>query len=211
MLRAAVAAALAVGPLTGCVLDEWAAGKTINGITSRVVETPKLDEDALAVAERVNDVGRRVIEQNTFTGLDPLFTVIGDKGPVLTHRGVGQLFVSDALVVKCKTDDELAAVLCHELGLMLGELRSARSAGVALQPLPEKVLEGDAPTPPPTAPDGPVGETDPVKLAAELRHGAGVPDAAVEKVAPLLKAATEHTGPFQKQLVGSAPAPKWNR
>ena len=80
---------------------------------------------SLQTAERVETLGRQIIAQNTFTGLDPLFHTIGVPEPMLFHRGTAELFVSEGLVNRCKTEAELAAVLCSELGQMMAEKQAA--------------------------------------------------------------------------------------
>ena len=82
-----------------------------------------------AVAERVELLGRRLVAQNTFLGIDPLFTTVGgrevgERELVLFHNGTEQLYISEGLVTKCQSDAELAAVLCSELGQMVAEKRT---------------------------------------------------------------------------------------
>src|SRR4051794_36291540 len=55
----------------------------------------KVDPAALKAAERVQVLGQRVIEQNTFTGIAPLFHTLGVPDPVLFHRGPEELFISE--------------------------------------------------------------------------------------------------------------------
>ena len=92
---------------------------------------PKAD---LATAERVETIGRKIIAQNTFPGIEPLFHTVGVPESVLFHRGTEELFVSEGLIKKCKTDGELAAVLCSELGQMIAEKKSARRSGRTATP-----------------------------------------------------------------------------
>src|SRR5438105_1247575 len=104
------------------------------------VNTPdpaKVSARSLATAERVESLGRQIIVQNTFTGLDPLFHTVGVKDAVLFHRGPDELFISEGLAGRCKTDAELAAVLCSELGKMKADRQSARRVGRDKDPFPE--------------------------------------------------------------------------
>src|SRR5262249_32378475 len=104
--------------LVGCVHNgEWAAVEKFLGWNSPP-KAPKMTPASLQTAERVETLGRRIIAQNTFTGLEPLFHTIGVPDLILFHRGTEELFVSEGLVNKCKTEAELAAVLCAELGRM---------------------------------------------------------------------------------------------
>ena len=58
------------------------------------------------------------------------------------RRGTGEVFISEGLVKKCKTDAELAVVLCSELGQMMVEKRSGRAAGRDREPIPDVALPG---------------------------------------------------------------------
>src|SRR5262245_33102810 len=112
---------------------EWyALGKKV-----QTPEPEKVSPASLQTAERVETLGRRIIVQNTFTGLDPLFHTVGIKDPVLFHRGTAELFISEGLANRCKTDAELAAVLCSELGRMQADRRSAQRVGRDKEPIPE--------------------------------------------------------------------------
>lgn len=89
----------------------------------------------LPVAERVEMLGRKIIVQNTFTGIEPQIFTIGVKESVLFHRSSEELFISEGLVNKCKTEAELAAVLCAELGQMVAEKRTAKMTGRDVDPI----------------------------------------------------------------------------
>lgn len=71
-------------------------------------------------AKRVIAVGQKVISANLNSGLRPLFITVGSKDPEIFHRGGKtdglQVIVSEGLVQGCTSDDQLAAVLCMELG-----------------------------------------------------------------------------------------------
>jgi hypothetical protein len=68
-------------------------------------------------ASRVHAVASAVVGANAADLSEkPVFMTIGLKEPMIFHRGAGQIVVSEALVDRCPTDDELAAVICWELG-----------------------------------------------------------------------------------------------
>src|SRR5262245_33865968 len=68
-------------------------------------------------ASRVYAVGSAVVAANAADLTEkPVFMTIGLKEPMIFHRGAGQIVISEALVDRCPTDDELAAVICWELG-----------------------------------------------------------------------------------------------
>ena len=217
-MRRAAALGVACFGLTGCLSNGLWDGANSR---SRVIKTPLTTKQQLAqqaTAERVETLGRQVITQNTFTGIEPIFHLVGVKEPMLFHRGTEELFISDGLVKKCKTDDDLAAVLCSELGRMMGEKRAGVAVGRDSDPLLRgvggKVDTGeDVPGAVATGTESatrPIGkqETDGAKLAQELMRGSGFDPAALERVEPLLKTA-ERDHPIRKQLAEPAPAPVW--
>ena len=228
------AGVLGLAGLTGCVHDgEWNVEKLLGWEPANKVKTPdpaKYPKPNLQVAERVEAVGRRVVAQNTFTGLDPLFHTLGVQEPILFHRGTAELFVSEGLANRCRTDAELAAVLCSELGRMMAEQQAARRVGRNTDPIPAVPVPGT---------DGGVGgpdqtrlaelayhekrygrtqpgrdtgtaPADPDKLARDLLKGAGFEPADLDRAAPLIHEATRGDA-LRKQMAGSAPAPSWQK
>jgi hypothetical protein len=206
-------AGVALIALTGCVHDGlWEGASDRN----RVIKPPITKKQQVAqqqTAERVVALGRRVIDQNTFTGLEPVFHLVGVKDPLLFHRGTEELFISDGLVAKCRSDDELAAVLCTELGRMIAEKRAERALGKDIDPIAAKGERADIPGAEPvgtplTAGTRPVTPADPTALADELMRGAGFDPVHLGRIEPILKNANRTDG-IRKQMVGNAPAPVW--
>lgn len=204
------------------------------GRTGVVVKTPSakdLPQADQAVAERVELLGRKIIAQNTFAGIEPLFLTFGFKEDALFHRGTEQLYISEGLVEKCTSDAELAGVLCSELGQMVAEKRAAKAAGRDVDPIPDATHGGGPLFPGGTAYDAgrqaefafhdqkhPRGgsKPDPVdatKTAKELLSGAGYSAAELDRVEPLVKRAkqSERGEALKKQMGGSAPAPEWKK
>jgi hypothetical protein len=227
-LAAVICASLASA---GCETDgQWSFRKALGWDDPKVPNTSKFPKADLATAERVETIGRKIIAQNTFTGLDPLFHTIGVPESVLFHRGPDELVISEGLAKQCKTESELAAVLCSELGQMAAERKAAKRVGSDRDSFPEVGLPGGGPgmsgggTPddpgraaerayqerrPKPASSGGVPD-DPAKLAREFMRGAGYDPAELDRVAPLLKQ-SDRGAILRKQLSGSAPAPKWDR
>jgi hypothetical protein len=193
------------------------------------VKTPrdlKLPQSDPAIVERVELLGKRIIAQNAFTGIEPLFNTAGVSESVLFHIGTEQLIISEGLVKQCKTEAELAAVLCSELGQMVAEKRAVRRVGAERDSFPESALPGGAsvgggtpfdaghaaelgyrdrlPKPPPT-----IDPANSEKLARDLLKGAGFDPASLDNVKPLLKL-SDRSGALRKQMSPSAPAPTWN-
>jgi hypothetical protein len=222
-----VLALAAVATLTissGCTTDgQWSVKRMLGWDDSpRPSKAPKAD---LAVAERVETLGRKIIAQNTFTGIEPVFWTIGVPESVLFHRGAEELVVSEGLVKQCKTEGELAAVLCSELGRMVSEKKSARLVGSDRDSFPEvgvptgSGLAGGTPDDPARAAERAYLEKqrkretaretpDPAQLARDLMRGAGFDPAELDRVAPLLKQ-SDRGAVLKKQLGGPAPAPRW--
>jgi hypothetical protein len=181
------------------------------------------------IAERVEVVGWKVMEQNTFTGLDPSkmrFLTVGAKENVLFHRGSEELFVSEGLVEKCQTDAELAAVLCAEMGKMVAERRAAGAVRRDVDPVPDETF-GAGPTPGgspfdagqqaslafhqrqfPRGAGAKAEAADASAVARDLLKGAGYSPAELDRVEPLLKP-SKRGEELRKQMGGSAPAPTW--
>ena len=80
----------------GARLERTAAGRVI------VTPPPKdVPPASLAIGERVELLGRKLVAQNTFLGIEPMFKTIGVKESVLFHLGTEQLLISEGLVEKC--------------------------------------------------------------------------------------------------------------
>lgn len=214
---------------TGCESDSVATARKFLGWDDpnipNMANYPKPD---IAVAARVDEVGQRIIEINTFTGIEPFFTTIGVPESVLFHRGPNNLFISEGLVKLCKTDAELAAVLCSELGQMVAEKKAAKRYGIDRDSIPDVALPGSGSvmsgggTPFDAARQAELGymqrqpratpTVDPVDAARQARQlltGAGFDGAVLDQVQPLLKQ-SERGMKIQKQMSGSAPPPAWN-
>jgi hypothetical protein len=231
---AALAAGAALLFSTGCAHDgEWSVRKAL-GLEetppNRVVTAPPKDVPAasLAAAQRVDELGRKLVAQNTFIGIEPLFMAIGVKESVLFHIGTEQLVISEGLVEKCGSDAELAAVLCSELGQMVAEKRTAKALGREVDPIPDAGYGGGSVFPGGTAYDAGQqanlayherkyprggGKPDPVdatNTARELLRGSGYSPAELDRVEGLLKQ-SERGEQLRKQMGSSAPPPVWQK
>jgi hypothetical protein len=91
-------------------------------------------------AARVDLLGRKILAANPQIGIKPQFLVIGSPEPELFHKKTGELFITEGLVKQCKTEGELAALLCHELGKMVSE-REALAGPQARAPQRQPPLE----------------------------------------------------------------------
>ena len=227
----ALVAGIALLLSTGCAHDgDWTVSKALGWDDEPrsfdMKNPPKATN--LPVAERVEMLGRKIIVQNTFTGIEPQIFTIGVKESVLFHRSSEELFISEGLVNKCKTEAELAAVLCAELGQMVAEKRAAKMTGRDVDPIRDPgygggpVLGGGTPVDAGQQanlayhekryPRGNAGTdaADAAGTARALLKGAGFDPADLDRVEPLLKQSDRGKN-LRKQMGGSAPEPSWNR
>ncbi len=125
--------------VSGCVSDEpklttvsqnpFGRAGTVQG--TKVAHAPATEE----VANRVWKLGGKILAANPRIKLPVHFQTIGDPKPEIFHlvqRDGSQIFITQGLVNQCKNDDQLAALLCQELGEIASEqaaqARSARTA-----------------------------------------------------------------------------------
>jgi hypothetical protein len=106
-------------------------------------------------AKHVIAVGQKIVLDNPQMGLRPMFLTTGVPQPEIFHKGIGglngcQVVVSEGLVQRCRTDGQLAAVLCNELGKVIAEREA--------QATPEQ-RQGSPSLPPDTAVGNDVGGT----------------------------------------------------
>jgi hypothetical protein len=175
----------------------------------KMPESPEIPAKTYQIGQRVDELGQNILTLNTFPGINPLFHTVGVKELVLFHRGTGELFISEGLVEKCKTDEELAAVLCHEMGRMKAEKQAALRVGLDRVGIRE-VGSTDNPAKPLASADPAIEVGDPDGLARQLMTGAGFDPTTLERVAPLVRDASKNFA-LRTQMAGSAPAPQWRK
>jgi hypothetical protein len=128
--------------------------------TERPFDAASAPTASTKAASRVHAVGSAVVGANAADLSEkPVFMTIGLKEPMVFHRGAGQIVISEALVDRCPTDAELAAVVCWEL------------AKVAVAHPPERRVDTDSVPTGPLARDvvGGTYEPDMTRLAEEAR------------------------------------------
>jgi hypothetical protein len=230
MTRFAVLGLAVLCPVAGCASDGQSSLRRALGWNEpKIQKLPRgMNIPAhLETAERVQDLGQKIIAKNTFTGIEPLFMTQGIPETVLFHRGAEELFISEGLVKQCKTEAELAAVLCSELGQMVAEKRAVRRVGADRDYFPDAGLPGGVSTAGGAADDparaaelayrerrqprttSAAEPADAAQLARDLMKGAGFDPAELDRVAPLLKQ-SDRGAALKKQLGGSGAAPKWD-
>ena len=132
---------LSVAAVAGCVTEGPDRGTVKNPFAAEKPVPPLGPPGSAPVATRVHAIGAELVAKNKadFTGTTPVFYTVGLKEPMLFHRADGGIVISEGLVEKCPTDEELAAVLCHELGRFAAkyaERTPGRSADMDLPPAP---------------------------------------------------------------------------
>ena len=180
------------------------------------VETQQVFHAAASeeAAKRVLQVGGQVLVSNPKLSVRPTFTTIGAPWEEIFHRDDKAVFITEGLVRECRTDGQLAAVLCHELGKMAAERQE--KAG----PPPDHGPPMDVPVGNNSGALGSPDRThlmelavyehkrqaaqaaatpDPEALARAAFDQAGGTAADYEATAPLLRAAEEHMA-LEKQM-----------
>ncbi|QEL17283.1 hypothetical protein [Limnoglobus roseus] len=221
-----VAAMVLTLALCGCQDSRFF--RTARGFINKPIETGETKEASIAAAARVDQMGRQILSANIFCGIDTGFQTIGNEDPVLFHRGQQSVFISDALVDKCKTDEELAAVLCSELGKMVAEKRNATKMGYA-DPIMAITLtnSGEAggitgdqfrlaelaaieKRTPKKVVDRVLAETtDPRRIAIEMLKTTGIDEGVYPKAEQLLRGSNKNRDIIH-QLNGGGSKPEWS-
>jgi hypothetical protein len=216
----ALAAAGIACTFVGCLRDSLHSAPLVAGT---VVETPTVTRASGETAERVDEVGSDLL---TATGLgipDISFYSLDGNEAELFHRDPKTLFISEGLVSRCRTDDELAAVLATEMGKMTAEFRRGVRKQVK-EPIPAvasgpKMNTGTDFDPArdaylaqyEAAKQSPAEKknwptVDPHEIAVELLKNAGRDPKLLTEVAPLVRDAAN--GPTARRMTAAA-APSW--
>lgn len=229
MARSGWMLVLPVVALSGCLFNDGAPVVPADPFSPRTPGTaPRTQAATFApasteVAARVEAVGRKVLDANKQTSLRLQFHTIGSPQPEVFHLRARDVFITEGLVNQCKTDTELAAVLCHEMGKMVAEREvraDPRSRNPDREPPPDLYIGNDrvgGMGPPDQTrlaelarfdkerprPAVPLPPPDPRALAHAYLKRAGYAEANLETVTPLLQAAALNSS-FEKQLTAPA-------
>jgi len=206
----AAAAALAGG---GCTFDRPDATAPKPTGPYEVVRTPansqQLTQANIEACTRVYQIGQKVLAANPELPQRLVFLAAASPNAELFHQGASSIVITQKLIERCADDNQLAAVLCTELGKMMAE----RSALAPLQPdPPQPPLEG--PTFNSTVGSanedpmrlnelaqrealqrktaGPPRLLDPQDLARKYLMRASYPAEELERVKPILRTAADH-------------------
>jgi hypothetical protein len=218
-----------VGLASGCFLDE---PRTLL-VPDHPFGTPPAAPPVQAAyapaatesAARVDSMGRTLLAANPQLGIKPIFVTAGRAEAEVFHRGTAEVIVTEGLVKLCRTDGQLAAILCLELGKMVSE--RAALAG------PWKHRERQPIAPAPIGGDNGADRTelaelgkyheadrrrnqrpaiqlppDPQPLARGYLTKAGFDPRELDTVAPLLRSA-EGNATLETQLKAPVPVRPW--
>jgi predicted Zn-dependent protease len=117
------------------------------------------------IAVRVAMLGDRVAQANPALGLRPRCCTQSSSIERISHQGTDFIYITDALVKRCATEGQLAAVLAHEIGRMVVE-REAIAPPETRQPEvrePQEVPVG-------TDAGGPFGPADGTRLVELAKY-----------------------------------------
>lgn len=210
----------------GCFRDSLRTAFGSPVTPGEVVETRQLSPAEADVAERVSDVGEDLLAATPLGVPVVDFFTVGSEDPELFHRDTTAVFVSDGMVSRCKTDDELAAVLATEVGRLTAEFRR-EVRKQAPDPMPAVAsapkLDGSTDFDPAQAvylaqydrekraPADKLGwpTVDAKAIAAELLRNYGRDPKLLDDVAPLVKEADGRSS-AGRHLGGGGNAPTWS-
>jgi len=203
--------------LGGCLWDT----ETRPGMPSdpmRVSANKKLEQANVAACTWTDSVGRRILAANPELPMQIAFRAAGYPQPEIFHQGTTSIVVTQPLVDMCKSDAELAAVLCVELGRMVAE-REALAPLEARKSVPKPPIDGVSirTTSGVANPDelqlrelaqyeasqrrqsAPGRLPDPMDLARRFLRRTGYSDDDIERVKPILRAAAAG-GDLERQM-----------
>ncbi len=221
MLRsfAALLAAGVVVSLCGCFSLSQGGSPAAAG---KPVETPTLSPASADAADRVSVVGADLVAATPMGIPEVDFLTLGSAESELFHQATSVVYVSEGLAAKCKTDEQLAAVLAVEVGRLTAEYRRAQRKASA-DPIPaaaEVQTPGGGIDPsrdaylaqfekegltPARKRDWPTVDAN--EIAADLLRNSGHDPKLLAEVMPLVREAGH--GKASKQLTPTA-APKWS-
>jgi hypothetical protein len=215
--------------LAGCVNDKenemLVAPNPFSGPTQIARAQTAFPQANIESAARVDQLGRKILAANPQIGLRPYFCAIGSQNEEVFHQGNSKLIITEGLVRQCKSDADLAAILCRELGKMVAEREALASPamrksgerapiqvhvgrdagaladdGFDLAELARYEKRGGKPSP---------YLPDPSVLARIYLKKAGYPEGALDEASPLFKAADKHSD-WEKQMNTSPARPFTN-
>lgn len=210
--------------LAGCA--DVLCDRSVNGMVNKEVKTPVVTQASVESSARVDKTGRQLLSGSPFLGVEVAFQTIGRAEPELFHHDAHGLFISEGLVNRCKSNDQLAAVLASEIAQMVAETRMTERMQLP-EPIPEAALgnklDGTTDFDPPRAMElarfeklarNPAekkkwASADPRAIAKGMLKDAGFDSKSLDEVAPMLHEAGRNQN-IAKQLGGRGDTPRWS-
>jgi hypothetical protein len=204
----------------GCLPDWSRTPPAPPGLTQTPVAGASVPEATVQMAARLSNVGQTLLTASPFAGVTPNFYVMSTAEPAVSHPDVFGVFVSEGMMAKCPSDDDLAAVVALELGAMIAERRNLDRLGLA-DPAAAFIAGDDTTASPIQDPAAKVISTAPARkeagppatgeeVAKDLLTAAGYSEAALVRMGPLVAAARDKIDP-SRTIGGPAAEPKWSR
>lgn len=139
--------------MTGCLTPDGKTEMPWDTISRRMEperESPKGPIASTKAATRVHAIGSKLLASNPNEfSTRPVFFTAGVSEPMLFSKRDGQVVISEGLVNRCATDDELAAVLSAELANLSANSNKDNTRHEELPPAPrltsDVVGSGNAP------------------------------------------------------------------
>lgn len=209
---------LAVSACSGCLLAR--SRQPDAGMKQSPVAGTDVGPATVGMAARLNALGRTLVTASPFAGVSPNFFVMSTSEVAVAHPDAFGVFVSEGMIAKCPTDEDLAAVLALELGAMISERRNLQRLGLA-DPAAAFIAGDDTTASPIQDPTAAVVSTavprrdsgpaeSPEQIARDLLTAAGYDVAGLVRMAPVVSAARDQVDPT-RMIGGPAAEPKWSR
>jgi hypothetical protein len=126
----------------GCLSEGPGAGPGSGGPFAALfqkTDVPRAPAATEETAKRVALLGRNILDANPQIHVRPVFQCVGKPEPTIFHPAANQVVITEGLVRECKTEGQLAAVLCQELARIESERQAealASAQRMAQEPPP---------------------------------------------------------------------------
>ncbi|WP_416354667.1 M48 family metallopeptidase [Brevundimonas sp.] len=125
------------------VVDEAAMIQASNAAWTEAITTQKVSRDAAANA-RVRRVGDRIVQAAGLAGRNWTYAVFEEGAPNAFVLPSGQIGVTASLLALVRNDDQLAAVIGHEVGHVVARHAAERYSNAALANVGVEAVRGAA-------------------------------------------------------------------
>src|SRR5262245_34206975 len=218
-MRQLVVFVFALSLCPGC-LPAWLREPASPGMTQTPVAGASVSDATVHMAARLSNVGQTLLTASPFAGITPNFFVMSTSEVSVAHPDAFGVFVSEGMMAKCRSDDDLAAVVALELGAMITEKRNLDRLGLA-DPAAAFISGDDPAVSPIQDPNAKVVSTAkatkaygsaavPEEIAKELITAAGYRADALARMEPIVRRARDSVDP-SRAIGGPAADPQWSR